>query len=152
MVEGYDKTVESRKLAEGIQQAIAQTALAEVGAIGLGALITYLATTLAVDVTGILIASVIAVLGFIILPAQRRRAKKDLHEKIAEMREKLTRALRTQFEKEINGSVTHIQDAIAPYTRFVRSERSKLVEAEKELDVYRIELGKVRGQVEGLGA
>ncbi|NUM45270.1 MAG: dynamin family protein [Anaerolineales bacterium] len=152
VVEGYDKTVESRKLAEGIQQAIAQTALAEVGAIGLGALITYLATTLAVDVTGILIASVIAVLGFIILPAQRRRAKKDLHEKIAEMREKLTRALRTQFEKEINGSVTHIQDAIAPYTRFVRSERSKLVEAEKELDVYRIELGKVRGQVEGLGA
>ncbi|GAB4580714.1 MAG: dynamin family protein [Anaerolineales bacterium] len=150
VVEGYDKTREARKLAEGVQQAVAATAILEVGAVGLGALVAAIATTMAVDVTGILMASVIALLGFFILPARRRAAKKEMHDKIADMREKLTRALRTQFEREINGSVTHIQEAIAPYTRFVRSERAKLEEAAGELEKFRTELGKVRGEVEGL--
>ena len=150
VVEGYDKTREARNLAEGIQNAVAAAAVLEVGAVGLGVLVTAIATTVAVDVTGILMASLIALLGFFILPARRRVAKKEMHAKIAEMREKLSRALRTQFEREIEGSVTHIQDAIAPYTRFVRSERTKLVEAERELDVFRVELGKVRAEVEGV--
>lgn len=150
VVESYDKTLESRKLAEGIQQAVAAAAVLEVGAVGIGTLLAIIGTTVAVDVTGILFASFLALVGFFILPARRRAAKKEMHEKITEMREKLARALRTQFEREIEGSVAHIQDAIAPYTRFVRSERTKLVETEKELDVYRIELAKVRGEVEGL--
>ena len=148
VVEGYDKTREARNLAEGIQNAVAAAAVLEVGAVGLGVLVTAIATTVAVDVTGILMASLIALLGFFILPARRRAAKKEMHAKIAEMREKLSRALRTQFEREIEGSVTHIQEAIAPYTRFVRSERTKFVEAERELDVFRVELGKVRVEVE----
>ncbi len=150
VVEGYDKTVESRKLAEGIQQAVAAIAILEVGAVGLGALIAAIATTVSVDVTGILMASVIALLGFFILPARRRIAKKDMHEKITEMREKLSRALRTQFRREIEDSAGHIHDAISPYSRFVRGEGDNLEIAEGELDQFRVELAKVRGEVEGL--
>jgi hypothetical protein len=150
VVEGYDKTVESRKLAEGIQQAVAAIAILEVGAVGLGALIAAIATTVSVDVTGILMASVIALLGFFILPARRRLAKKDMHEKITEMREKLSRALRTQFRREIEDSAGHIHDAISPYSRFVRGEGDNLEIAEGELDQFRVELAKVRGEVEGL--
>jgi hypothetical protein len=82
VVESYDKTLESRKLAEGIKNAIAAAAVLEVGAVGVGMLVTALATTVAVDVTGILMASAIALLGFFILPARRRVAKKEMHEKM----------------------------------------------------------------------
>ena len=150
VVEAYDKTLESRKLAEGIQNAIAAAAVLEVGAIGVGMLVTAIATTVAVDVTGILMASLIALLGFFILPARRRAAKKEMHDKITQMREKLSSALRTQFKREIEDSAGHIHEAIAPYTRFVRAEGDNLEIAESELETFRVELAKVRTEVEGL--
>jgi small GTP-binding protein len=150
VVESYDKTLESRKLAEGIQNAVAAAAVLEVGALGVGMLVTAIATTVAVDVTGILMASLIALLGFFILPARRRAAKKEMHEKITEMREKLSGALRTQFRREIQDSAGHIHEAISPYSRFVRGEGDNLEIAEGELEQFRVELGKVRGEVEGL--
>jgi hypothetical protein len=39
----------------------------------------------------------------------------------------LIRTLRGQFEKEINHSIERIQKPIAPYTRFVRAEREKML-------------------------
>ncbi len=148
VVEGYDKTTEARKIAEGVQNAVAAAAVLEVGAVGLGVLVTAIATTVAVDVTGILMAGVIALLGFFVLPARRRQAKREMHEKIAGMREQLSAALRAQFDREIAGSVSHINDAIAPYTRFVRAEREKLDEARSGLERFEGELGKLRGEVE----
>ncbi len=150
VVEAYDKTREARQIAKGIQEAVAAAAILEAGAVGLGALVTVIATTVAADVTGILMASLIALLGFFILPARRRAAKKEMHAKIAQMRVRLSNALRSQFEREINGSLQHIQDAIAPYTRFVRAEREKLEAAEKELARFQQELGKLRAEVESL--
>ncbi len=150
VVEGYDKTREARTLAEGVQSAVAAAAVLEVGAVGLGVLVTAIATTVTVDVTGILLASAIALLGFFILPARRRIAKKDMHDKITDMREKLSRALRTQFRREIEESAGHIHDAISPYSRFVRGEGDNLEIAEGELEQFRVALGKVRGEVEGL--
>lgn len=150
VVESYDKIRESRKLAEGIQSAVAAAAILEVGAVGLGALVATLASTVAVDVTGILMASVIALLGFFVLPARRRAAKSEIHARITEMREKLSSALRTQFRREIEGSAGHIHEAISPYTRFVRAERDKLEEMEDALEGFRVALGKVRAEVEML--
>jgi hypothetical protein len=51
-----------------------------------------------------------------------------MREKIAEMREQLVTSLRTQFESEIERSIQKINEAISPYTRFVRAEHSKLLE------------------------
>jgi hypothetical protein len=42
-------------------------------------------------------------------------------------------SLSSQFDKELRRSVSRIQDAIAPYTRFVRAERGKLEDTKAEL-------------------
>ena len=70
VVETYNKSVEAEKIAESAQLAVAGTAMVEIGAIGLGAIVTVLATTAAADVTGILAASVIATLGLFVIPAR----------------------------------------------------------------------------------
>jgi small GTP-binding protein len=133
VVDTYDRQAEARLMAEGAQTAVAALAATEVGAISLGALIAVLATTAAADATGIILASVIALLGLFIIPAKKRQAKADLREKIANLREQLIQSLRTQFEQEMERGMHNIKDAIAPYSRFVRSEQAKLEEVQTNL-------------------
>jgi hypothetical protein len=147
-VETYDKSREAQKIAEAAQTAVAASAALEVGAIGLGTLVTLLATTVAADVTGILMASLIAALGFFIIPARRRQAKAEMKSKVASLRSQLVDSLRKHFEKEIERSLQNINTAIAPYTRFVRSEQDKLVTAQGELDQIRAKLNQLKASIE----
>ncbi len=133
VVEGYDRQAEARLMAEGAQTAVAALAATEVGAISLGAIIVILATTAAADATGIMLASLVALLGLFIIPAKKRQAKAELREKIASLRQQLSKSLRTQFEHEMERGILNIRDAIAPYSRFVRAEQTKLDEVQSKL-------------------
>ncbi len=144
VVETYDKTQEAKAIAESAQIAVATSAALGASAVGLGALVTTLATTAAADVTGILMASFMAVLGFFIIPARRRRGKTKMLEKIAAVRVHLTQSLRTHFDKEINRGVQGIHEAIAPYTRFIRSERDKIERGQTELHAFREEMVRLK--------
>ena len=149
-IETYDKERESTRLAESVQVAVAGTALAEIGAIGLGAILTHVAVTAAADFTGILAASTVAALGLFIIPNRRSQAKKDLKEKIVELREQLMTSLTGQFDREIEGSLRRIDEAISPYTRFVRAERDRLTTAREELEAVDQGINRLRARVEGL--
>ena len=148
MAETYDVAKEAEKIAARAQMAVAETAAAEAGAIGLGAIITVLATTVAIDVTGILAASVIAALGFFVIPARRRAAKKETGERVTALRIQLAASLNTQFDKELNRSLQRINEATAPYTRFVRAERDKLKQTQAELTEAKKIQGRIRAEIE----
>jgi hypothetical protein len=124
-VEQYDKSREAHQIAQGAQTAVAAAAALEVGAIGLGTLITILASTVTADVTGIVLASTLAALGFFVLPARRRKAKQEMRQKVTDMKKQLLEGLTTHFQAEIERSLHHIRETIAPYTRFIRAEREK---------------------------
>ena len=149
VVATYDKDFETEKIAMDAQNAVAASLAVEIGAVGLGAIITALATTMAADVTGILTASLVAVLGFFIIPASRRKAKKELHERLAELRSKLISTLRKEFNKEITRSVARIDDAIAPYSRFVRAESTQTEEILDALKSARMEIAQLRAEITG---
>jgi small GTP-binding protein len=150
VVEAYDKTREAKTIAESAQTAVAASAAMEAGALGLGALVTTLATTAAVDVTGVLTASLLAALGLFIIPARRRHGKAKMMQKIAAVRSQLSQALRAQFGKEIDHSVEQIKEAIAPYTRFVRAEREKIVTMQTTLQHLQDGMNRLRGNLENL--
>lgn len=150
VVETYDRDFEAQSIAEGAQAAVAASAALEVGAVGLGTLVTILATTAAADVTGILLASVVAAIGLIVIPARKRMAKAEMRDKIAALREQLIHTLQTQFEKEIERSMSNINEAIAPYTRFVRAEKGKLLESQTGLESIREQLNQIKGSIEDL--
>jgi len=150
VVDGYDKSAEAQSIAQGAQEAVAASAVLEVGAIGLGALVAALASTMAADVTGILLATFIAALGLIIIPARRRAAKTEMREKIAALRSNLISTLRTQFEKEIQRSLNRIEAAMAPYTRFVRAEKNSLLETQTTLQNLQNELKRLKAAIERL--
>lgn len=142
-IEAYDRAVEAQRMADSVQRAVAETAILEVGAIGLGTLVGAIATSAAVDVTGILAASALAVLGLFVIPNRRRLAKAELTERIEEMRRSLMDGLTGQFRREMDRSLARLREAISPYTRFVRSETEHLEEGRERL-------GRVREAMEGL--
>jgi small GTP-binding protein len=148
VVESFDKAREAQVMAEDAQMAVAASAAVEVGAIGFGTLVTILATTMAADVTGILMASLMAVMGLFVIPARRRQAKTEMSAKVAALREQLSHSLRSQFGREIERSLQHINDAIAPYTRFVRAESSRLMNAQAELQQMKDELDRLKVKAE----
>ncbi len=149
-IDGYDRESESTRLAESVQTAVASTALLEVGAVGLGALVAAIATSTAADVTGILAASALSVIGLLVLPAKRRGAKRELNKKVSEVRERLMSSLRQQFETEMQGSLVRIREALSPYTRFVRAERDRLETARDELQRARDELARIEASIAAL--
>ena len=149
VVKSYDRKAEARSIAENAMNAVAASAAVEVGAIGLGTLVTILATTAAADATGILAASAVAALGFFIIPARRRKAKQELHEKLAALRRDMVVSLKDEFEKEIDGSLKRIEEAITPYTRFIRAETEHVDKIQQDLKAAQLEISQLRALVEG---
>ena len=148
VIKTYDKTREADEIARRSQNAVAATAAISAGAVGLGTLVTILATTMATDVTGILLAGAMAALGLFIIPTRRRNAKKEMRQKVKSMRDQLTESLSTHFGKEIERGLQEIKDTIAPYTRFVRSESEKNQHAHQTLKNYQSEIIKISDQIE----
>jgi small GTP-binding protein len=133
IVESYDRNKEASELAASVETAVAQTALMEVGAVGLGALITIAVVSSTLDITGILAASTLAILGFFVIPFKRKQAKDRFKEKMLNLRTKLLSSLTTQFSNESENVIARLKDGVAPYTRYVRSERERLDIAGKTL-------------------
>jgi small GTP-binding protein len=148
VVDGYDRRKEAKELADGARNAVAAAAAVGASALGLGAIVTAAATTAAADVTGIVLASVMAAIGFFILPAKRSRAKEEMRRKVADVRQRLADALREQFSAEIARSGNRIRESIAPYSRFVRAEKEKLAEMEAELAAVTAALASLRQRIE----
>lgn len=148
VVSGYDKAAESAELADEVRASIAATALTEVGAVGLGALIVTLAHAVWLDFTGILAATAVALGGFLLLPAKKRQAKKALRQRVDEMRGSLRQGVERQFEREVDRSIGQIRERNAPFTRFVRAQRGQLDELQRSFADLDVRLGRLRKEIE----
>ncbi len=102
------------------------------------------------DVTGILAAGTLAILGFLVLPARRRQAMKELSDKMLDLRQRLMGSLTDQFDREVNRSIHRIEEAMAPYTRFVRAERDRLDEMRTDLERSQQAISVPKTQIEEL--
>jgi small GTP-binding protein len=148
----YDRAREARRMAEDVQKAVTSTAVLEVGAVGLGAAVALAASSTAADITGLTAAGLMAALGLFVLPNRRRQAKSELKRKIATLRSELVKALTAHFESEAARSRRRLEDAIAPYTRFVRSESEKLTGERDSLAALAERVGEMTARVSTLSS
>ncbi|HKH12175.1 MAG TPA: dynamin family protein [Rubrobacter sp.] len=152
VVRNYDRDRESEQIALSLQGAVAQTVAAEVGALGLGAIVATVAMAAAVDVTMTLSALLLAGLGFFILPNRRRKARREFREKTETLRAKLSEVVRRQFATELARSVEGMREAIAPYTRFVRTEHARMSRAGEDLAGIDDEVQALKAEIAAPGA
>jgi small GTP-binding protein len=146
IVDTYDRDQEASELASHVESAVAQTALLEAGAVGLGALVTAAVLSSSLDVTGILAAGTMAVLGFFVIPYKRKQAKDNFREKMTSLRSRLLDTLTTQFTAESQNAVNRLRDGVLPYTRFVRAEHERIDRSETILADLRQRLSALRAR------
>jgi small GTP-binding protein len=147
VVATYDREAEARMLSEDIRSAILATGLAQAGALGIGGLILAATTIAWVDVTGVLAAGLISAAGMFVLPAKRRKLKKEFHDKILDMRGRLLETMRRQFGTELDQMLVRIREAIGPYTRFIRAQREQLTTIQRDLSDADVDLGRLRADI-----
>ena len=133
VIGGYDREGEARAIANDVQGTFATAALAEAGAVGSARCSRRVMTGAAADVTGhparsrarhrrVLSDSAAAAAGAAGLPGAGCRPP-------APAQEGLTR----QAHQEIGQSTERVNEAIAPYRRFVETQQAQLNEARGEL-------------------
>jgi small GTP-binding protein len=140
IVNQYDRKREAEQLGAFVQESVTQTALFGVGALGIGALVATVLTTKALDVTGIVTAGALAVLGLFVIPYKRKQAKEAFRDKMAELRENLMKTLSATFEREIDSATQRLESNITPYTSYVQNEQSRLQTDKETLDKLQTKL------------
>lgn len=148
VVGSYSREGEARAIANQVQGTFATTALAQVGAVGLGTVVVTLITGALADVTGILLAAGLAVGGFYLIPRKRRQAKARFAERINQMRDQLKGTMTRQVHLEIAQATERINEATAPYRRFVLTQQEQLNEARAELVATEDALLRLRAEIE----
>lgn len=144
---GFDEREEAVRLADQLQGAVVQSGLMQVGGLGLGAAVVAFLSGAAFDVTGITLGLTIAGLGLLVIPRRRAAAKRQLHEKMQELRDGLEESLTAGLEKELQRAAEKLSGTIAPYTRFVRSEFEHLEALQEEIEAITARLRAVRREV-----
>jgi len=148
VINSFDRRAESKRLTDSIQESVALVGLVEVGAISLGLVLNALLATAAADVTGILAAGIIGILGLAIIPYRRGVAKNELRKKMGELQKQLNDALRESFDIELSRSVSRLTEALAPYRRFVINEEQGLQHSSAELDEIGIRLLEIEAEID----
>jgi small GTP-binding protein len=149
VVDTYDRRREAEVIADQARTAVAAAAVTGGAALGLGTLVTIAATTVAADVTGILLASVVLGIGFLIIPARRRRAKATLQDKVGALRARLSSALGSEFERVREQSGHRFGDAVAPFAQLVHAEERRWSEAQQALTQLRNHAAALLARIEG---
>src|SRR5947209_4093018 len=150
VVKTYNREAEAQALSQDLRSAVTQAAITGASGIGLGAAIVAFVGTAAADVTGILAGIVLIGLGLYIIPARRARAKDNFDEKMQELRIRLHSAMEEQFRRELQNAISRVQDAIAPYTRFVRAEQEKAAAMSQRIMNLNAEVMTLRNAIDSI--
>lgn len=149
-IESYDRDREAAELADSARSAVIGTGLAGVvGAAGLGVAIAGGLHLVFLDVTGIVAGIAFATLGALILPARRRKAKKELSDKLTTLRDRLVSTLTEQFQREMKRSAQRVEDTVAPFSRFVRAENEKYTNQHDSLEELEAHLLGLQAHLQG---
>ncbi|MFK7846435.1 MAG: dynamin family protein [Rhodothermales bacterium] len=148
-IETYDLKEEARRILENSRNAAALFMGAEAVAAGIGAVATVVVTATAVDVTGGFIAAgIVALVGLIFLPRQKRKAMSEFNERTTALREDMKKALVQQLDAEVDKSLTRVSDTVSPYINFVNTERLFVDEVASKRKSIGEEIDSLRSQIE----
>jgi small GTP-binding protein len=146
IIESYDRDQEAKALAAHVETAVAQMALLEVGAVGLGTLVTAAVLSSSLDITGTVAAGMLAILGFFVIPYKRKQAKDNFKTKMVDLRTNLLETLTISFTSETQHAVARLKDGITPYIRYVHAEHERIEKNEALLARLRQKLSALRAR------
>jgi small GTP-binding protein len=143
----FDTEREARQITESVKEAVMTAFGVNVLAVGLGGIFLAAFTTAALDVTGVLTATVFAIAGWLLIPARRRTLIKDFETKVEKLNQDLAALLKSKFDEQLGRYERQLLEVIAPYERFLETERAKLESGLGELREAEREVGALEERV-----
>ena len=144
-IDQYDMGEEARRLLENARSALTVSGAT---AIGVGAVAVVLIATTAFDVTGgILATGALATLGFIVLPAQRRRAVREFTARVETLRSDLSGGLTRELSDEADQAVAKVRALVQPVAALAEAARAELDALAAEADAVDREAQALRAEV-----
>ncbi len=134
VVKTYDAEEQSRRLGATVEGSVLITGVVESIAVFVGALGAVAYLTRPTDPLGLVFGGVLAVGGLFVIPFSRSRVKAVFKDKVEQVRANLNEVLSSQFTSESNRLLSLMKEGVAPYTRFVRSEKERLDQAGQLID------------------
>ena len=125
-LEDFHPDQEAQRIVESVREAMTAALGVNVFALGLGAVMVTAFTTVALDVTGVLAATLFAVAGWLIIPARRRKLMQQFEERLAKLSADLTGLVATNFQEQLTRYEQQLLEVVQPYERFLATERSKV--------------------------
>ena len=132
-LESFDAREEADAIVGSVNQALAKTLGIQAAVVGVGALITAATTSLTLDVTGVLGATLLVIAGLFILPYRRGQLKKDLTRKVEELRTEVSETLEARFRLQVQEYAQTLRDAFRPELETARAQERSLELAAKRL-------------------
>ena len=146
-LEEFDTEREAREIVTSVKEAVMSAFGVNILAVGLGGIFIAAFTTAALDFTGVLTATIFAIAGWLIIPARRKHLIKEFEEKISKLNDDLAALLRSKFEEQLTGYERQLLEVVAPYERFLETERAKLETGLKALQDADSEVGALERRV-----
>lgn len=151
-VRSLDHREECRRIIGSSMTALHQSFGLGAGAVGLGYVLATAFTTAVLDVTGIAAATLLFTASFFILPYKRKRAIEEFRLKVEKLRHEMKTVFESKSLEEIDRAVENVRGALDPYTRFVKSEQTKLDERSARLREIIERLKMLRRDIENLAS
>lgn len=126
-----------------VQKAVTTALAIEVSAVGIGAGLTIIATTLATDILGVVAAFWIGIAGFLVLPYYRKKSQNEFEEQITDVEKRLISSLRSELNHEIKSQGDQLTKAILPFRTYVEN-------AVKRIEKQRLDLSELRERIAAL--
>jgi hypothetical protein len=143
----FDVDAEARRIVAAVNESITRTFGVEALAVGLGSVLVTIFTTVALDLSGVLAATLLGLAGFLILPARRRKLIRDLEVAVAKLNADLAELLSSSFREQLSRYERQMLEVIEPYERFLTTEDAKLEQALVEFRSAAQELETLEQQV-----
>lgn len=148
VVSGFDRKALVEEIGDLVQDSVAKTALFGVSAAGIGVLVATVITTRALDITGIVSAGTLAILGFLVIPFKRKQAKENFATHMGELRVKLRETLNKTFTNEFGVAISRLHENLSPYTTFVHTEKQQAIIDQDNLTQLANQLDDLRNEIE----
>jgi len=150
-VRDFDIRGESNRMVNSAYRGLLGFLGVELGAVALGTLTAALFSAIWLDVTGFLLAGAVALTGFFILPAKKRKAIREFRTKVDSLITQFRRTLTKEFDQEIQGSLENIRSSYKPYITFYKAETTRIDERAAALKETESALLALRNEIDRIG-
>jgi len=133
-LDSFDARDEADAIVGSVNEALAKTFGIQAVVVGIGAVITAATTSLTIDVTGALGATLLAVTGLFILPHRRGRLKKDLARKVEILRKEVAETLESRFRRQVSEYAQTLRDAFQPELETTQAQEKSMGVAGERLE------------------